>query len=461
MMRGARRATVLRRAVGDAGPATLALALLVCGCVFAAMAGPALSLHARSQALQQTMATLAPTVKTVQVNAVWSNFMDELIDYGGSGQIMTKSQLTGSSRELKASLAAIPLRLGGDDWTSISTQTFPVASGAAPRSFLSSRPPQLEVLYREPFAANIALVSGSYSYPGRTEPAGTVAVALTSQTAARFGLHPGSRLTLSTVTSTVTLVVTAIVRPRGAGSTFWTQDPLAAQPSLVTPPTRTGLTAATSRVRFVVTAIVRPRGARHPASCRPVLGRGGVRGSGPAGRDADRVQQLQHGTDVGVPARARRPHRRPGPGAVQRPEPGHHGDARTDRVPAARRGHADRHLVADPRPVGVPEHPVGHRDRGAAAVGQPAGDRRGRDPACRHDDRDPPSRGTVGAARQGRVTAAGYRLDDPRRHGRRRSRRGGRRRGCHRRDPRGRGVVGTGLGAGRDHARGRVDRARR
>jgi hypothetical protein len=91
MMRGGRRATVLRRAVGVAGPATLALALLVCGCVFAAMAGPALSLHARSEALQQTMATLAPAVKTVQVNAVWSNFMDELIDYGGSGQIMTKS----------------------------------------------------------------------------------------------------------------------------------------------------------------------------------------------------------------------------------------------------------------------------------------------------------------------------------------------------------------------------------
>jgi putative ABC transport system permease protein len=268
MMRGGRRATVLRRAVGVAGPATLALALLVCGCVFAAMAGPALSLHARSEALQQTMATLAPTVKTVQVNAVWSTFMDELIDYGGSGQIMTKSQLTGSSRELKASLAAMPLRLGGDGWTSISTQTFPVGSGAAPRAFISSRPPKLEVLYREPFAANIALVSGSYSYPGRTEPAGTVAVAVTSQTAARFGLHPGSRLTLSTVTSTVTLVVTAIVRPRGAGSTFWTQDPLAAQPSLVTPPTRTGLTAATRRVRFVVTAIVRPRG----AGTRPAVG---------------------------------------------------------------------------------------------------------------------------------------------------------------------------------------------
>jgi len=45
----------LNRAVGAAAGTTLALALLVCGCVFAAMAGPALSLHARSQALHQTL----------------------------------------------------------------------------------------------------------------------------------------------------------------------------------------------------------------------------------------------------------------------------------------------------------------------------------------------------------------------------------------------------------------------
>jgi hypothetical protein len=44
----------LKRAVGTAVASTLALALLVAGCVFAAMAGPALSLHARSQALHQT-----------------------------------------------------------------------------------------------------------------------------------------------------------------------------------------------------------------------------------------------------------------------------------------------------------------------------------------------------------------------------------------------------------------------
>ena len=66
----------LNRAVGSVAGTTLALALLVAGCVFAAMAGPALSLHARSQALHQITARLDPTVKTVQIGANWTNFVD-------------------------------------------------------------------------------------------------------------------------------------------------------------------------------------------------------------------------------------------------------------------------------------------------------------------------------------------------------------------------------------------------
>jgi putative ABC transport system permease protein len=62
-----------------------------------------------------------------------------------------------------------------------------------------------------------------------------VAVAVTKQTAVRFGLHPGSHVALSTSLGPVTLVVTAIVRPREAGSTFWTQDPTAGLPSLASP----------------------------------------------------------------------------------------------------------------------------------------------------------------------------------------------------------------------------------
>ena len=59
----------LNRAVGFAAGSTLALALLVCGCVFAAMAGPAISLHTRSEALHQILSGLLPTAKAVQVGA--------------------------------------------------------------------------------------------------------------------------------------------------------------------------------------------------------------------------------------------------------------------------------------------------------------------------------------------------------------------------------------------------------
>ena len=68
------RLTGLNRTVGAAAGSTLALALLVCGCVFAAIAGPALSQHTRTQALHQTLAGLSTTTKTVQVTADWSDF---------------------------------------------------------------------------------------------------------------------------------------------------------------------------------------------------------------------------------------------------------------------------------------------------------------------------------------------------------------------------------------------------
>ena len=61
----------LSRTVGTAAGSALALALLVCGCVFAALAGPALSLHTRTQALHQTLAGYPATTKTVQVTGSW------------------------------------------------------------------------------------------------------------------------------------------------------------------------------------------------------------------------------------------------------------------------------------------------------------------------------------------------------------------------------------------------------
>jgi putative ABC transport system permease protein len=235
---GLRSVSGLNRAVGAAAGSAVALALLVCGCVFAAMAGPALGLHARSEALHQTTDRLAPTVKTVQVTANWTNFVDALVNFSGQNQNvpvadqnLTASQLARIAQQIKANLAGMPLPLGPGSWYGLSAQPAVVSAGAAPSAVLSGRPPKVEVLYRDSLTSEAQLVAGTYS-AGR-EPTGTMAVAVTPQTAARFGLHPGSRMALISPTGTITLAVTAIVRPQQAGSTFWTQDPLASGPSLV------------------------------------------------------------------------------------------------------------------------------------------------------------------------------------------------------------------------------------
>jgi putative ABC transport system permease protein len=227
---------VLSEAAGGAAGATVALGLLVCGCVFAAMTGPALGLHTRSQALHQTAARLAPTVKTVQVSANWTNFAGSLVSSAGSNQNasaaglgLTASQLDQAAHEIKTSLAGLPLPLGPGDWYGLAAPQLDVASGAAPSAILTTKPPKVEVLYRNSLTSNTRVIAGSLA--AGPEPAGTLAVAITPPTAARFGLHTGSRVTLASPTGIITLAVTAIVRPRQAAATFWTQDPLASQPS--------------------------------------------------------------------------------------------------------------------------------------------------------------------------------------------------------------------------------------
>ena len=169
----------LNRAMGAAAGSTLALALLVAGCVFAAMAGPALSLHARSQALHQTTAKLVPTVKTVQVSANWTNFADSLVNYYGNSVAqakvnLTPGQLARATQEIKGTLAGLPLPLGPGDWYGLSAQPVKVAAGAAPSAMLSGAQPALEVLYRDSLTSNAELIAGSY--PAGPEPAGAMAI---------------------------------------------------------------------------------------------------------------------------------------------------------------------------------------------------------------------------------------------------------------------------------------------
>jgi putative ABC transport system permease protein len=221
----------LGRTVGTAFGGVLALALLTCGCVFAAVAGPAFSLHTRTQALHQTLAGLPDTTKTVQVNTTVAQVTGALQtgQVGQSPVALGEDALAQSTTDIARGLAAVPLPLAGGDWAGLSASQLPVAAGAA-RSAYAGQPPKMEVVYRDPFTRYMQLVAGSYS-SGQV-PAGAVTVVATEPTAARFGLHPGSRLTLTTRSGPATLIVTAIVRARDTGSTFWQQDTTIVRPSL-------------------------------------------------------------------------------------------------------------------------------------------------------------------------------------------------------------------------------------
>ncbi|HMI26566.1 MAG TPA: hypothetical protein VK594_18945 [Streptosporangiaceae bacterium] len=218
------------RTVGTAAGSALALALLVCCCVFAALAGPALSLHTRTQALHQTLAGYPNTTKTVQVTASWATFSGSLQPIG-PGQNLD-NVLPQALNDVGSGLRATPLPLAAGDWASLTAKPIRVAAGAA-ASAQAGAPPQLQVSYRTSFTGFARLVAGTFS--GGRVPPGAVGVAATTQTAARFGMHPGSRLTLAAPSGPVTLFVTGIVRPRQAGSTFWRQDATPVKPALEQP----------------------------------------------------------------------------------------------------------------------------------------------------------------------------------------------------------------------------------
>jgi putative ABC transport system permease protein len=214
----------------------LVLALLVCACVFAAMTGPAVSLRTRTQALRQTLAAASPITRTVQVDAPWDEFTAYMnpsnAGYPGFGQSvnLTPGQLAQTQREIGQGLARLSLPLTAGAWSGLVTHLLTVAAGAGPRTFTGT-PPQLELVYRNALSANATVVAGSYGHGAL--PPGVLAGAVTTQMAARFGFHPGSRVVVTIPTGPVNIVITAIVRMRGATSAFWTKDSTVGLPDLI------------------------------------------------------------------------------------------------------------------------------------------------------------------------------------------------------------------------------------
>jgi hypothetical protein len=141
------------QAAGSAVGSTLALALLVCACVFAALAGPALGLRTQTEALQQRLASQPRITRALQADAGWEAFTGQI---GSGATVLTGPQLASATTALARGFAAAGAPTGtgaqAGNWAGLATKAFTVASGAAPSAYDGSVPPVMEVLYRDQLA---------------------------------------------------------------------------------------------------------------------------------------------------------------------------------------------------------------------------------------------------------------------------------------------------------------------
>ena len=288
------RLSGLRAQVGGTTVSALALTLLVLGCVFVAVAGPRYSLHSRTRALQHELAGIAPVDTAVQVTDDWYTFANQVTN--NIPPNLDDSQLSESRTQIAQFLTATPLPLGAGRWAGLSTNPLTVTAGAAPSARSGGVPPELEVIYRDTLTSNVTLVSGSFPPPSSLGK--TLHIAVTTATAARFGLRPGSVLKLAVDRMNVPAIVTAIVRPRMLTSAFWNVDTAAQAPSFNIP----------GPIENAVDAVVRNFDGRilhikcvpvaNPEIKLPVLGRNTEGGSGGiCYRNRDSRQTLSRGEE--------------------------------------------------------------------------------------------------------------------------------------------------------------------
>ncbi|MGH3164262.1 MAG: hypothetical protein ACRDN0_00005, partial [Trebonia sp.] len=233
-----------KRLTGMGAIATLALAVLVFGCVLAATAGPREALSTRTQALHQTLATVPAPGQTITVGTTWNSFMNS--DNGTQGAI-TDGNLGDLAGQFNAGFDKGVLRLApvSADWASMTTLPENV-NGALPGA--QGDRVEMEVSYRLPFTSYTRVLAGSLSAPApgpSSSAAGfypVIDVAVTRQTAERFHLKIGSAVPTTGplipslgAPARITYKVAAIVGEKQPGSSFWKTDPAVAVPDLNVP----------------------------------------------------------------------------------------------------------------------------------------------------------------------------------------------------------------------------------
>jgi putative ABC transport system permease protein len=233
-----------RRLTGMGAVATLALAVLVFGCVLAATAGPREVLKTRTDALQQALAPIPPLARSITVTTTWSQFLNaaETLQLSFTDRQLSKlgDQFYGDFRT-----GALRHALASGHWLGMTTSEQTVQNALPGTGGL---PVEMELSYRLPLAGYVQVLAGSLSTAAPAasrDNAGyfpTINVAVTQQTADRFGLRVGSAVrTIGPVIAQygaapqITLKVAAIVAESQPTSAFWEAVPALAKPELNVP----------------------------------------------------------------------------------------------------------------------------------------------------------------------------------------------------------------------------------
>jgi len=237
--------SVLGRLTGIGAAASISLGLLAGGCVLAATAGPRESQATGIRAVQQTVDGLPPLDTTVAATTDWT-----AVDtaYGGDDQApgspgvqLTQQDIAAVTSQLRRDFGGGPLTLAprSADWAAVTAEPYMMNPPPLPK--LHGIGAQFEVAYRYPLAGHLRLVAGTMPTAPPTAAAADVAiqVVITKAMATRFGLGPGSVVTIAVPSATNTgdltaigLDVTGIVEPTDPGSPFWDADPLLSAPTL-------------------------------------------------------------------------------------------------------------------------------------------------------------------------------------------------------------------------------------
>ena len=222
------------------GPSWVLAAVLLVSC-FLAAAAPRVLGTVQTRVLRQTVTHAGP-LDAVEVQTGW-------VTSPGSGP--DPALLASTTRRLEAGQRPPLSPQPSTSWAGLSTPLMTVVN-AAPRARPGSNLPQLELGYRDPLGRNLRMLSGTLPTRAgrmrlghRTVP--LIQVAVSSATADRFALRPGSRLRLAIFSPTTyelapvsaVLQVTGVYQPTDPGAAFWADDSLLAAPSLQNPDSTT------------------------------------------------------------------------------------------------------------------------------------------------------------------------------------------------------------------------------